>query len=121
MRIRLQADADLKHAIVAGTLRRAASVDFRRAEAVPLEGLADPSVLALSAEEGRVLVSHDVNTMERHFRDFIQNQNSPGLILIPQARVSIRQAVDGLILLWAVLDAADLENRVCVFPSLVIY
>ena len=121
MRIRLQADADLKHAIVAGTLRRAASVDFRRAEAVPLEGLADPSVLALAAEEGRVLVSHDVNTMERHFRDFIQNQNSPGLSLIPQTRVSIRQAVDGLVLLWEVLDAADLENRVCVFPSLVIY
>jgi hypothetical protein len=55
VRIRLQADADLKHAIVAGTLRRTASVDFRRAEAVPLEGLADPSVLALAAEEGRVL------------------------------------------------------------------
>jgi hypothetical protein len=56
-----------------------------------------------------------------HFRDFIQNQNSPGLILIPQTRVSIRQAVDGLILLWEVLEATDLENRVCVFPSLVIY
>jgi hypothetical protein len=121
VRIRFQADADLKHAIVAGTLRRAASLDFRRAEAVPLEGLADPVVLALAAEEGRVLVSHDVNTMRHHFQDFIQYQNSPGLILIPQAGVSIRQAVDGLILLWEILDAADLENRVCVFPSLVIY
>jgi hypothetical protein len=88
---------------------------------VPLEGLDDPAVLSVVAEEGRVLVSHDVNTMERHFRDFIQNQNSPGLILIPQTRVSIRQAIDGLVLLWEVLDAADLENRVCIFPSLVIY
>jgi predicted nuclease of predicted toxin-antitoxin system len=121
VRIRFEADADLKHAIVAGTLRRSASLDFRRAEAAPLEGLADPAVLALAAEEGRVLVSHDVNTMERHFHDFIQNQDSPGLILIPQTRVSTRQAIDGLILLWEVLDAADLENRVCVFPSLLIY
>ena len=88
---------------------------------MPLEGLDDPAVLSVVAEEGRVLVSHDVNTMERHFRDFIQNQNSPGLILIPQTRVSIRQAIDGLVLLWEVLDAADLENRVCIFPSLVIY
>jgi hypothetical protein len=88
---------------------------------VPLEGLDDPAVLSVVAEEGRVLVSHDVNTMERHFRDFIQNQNSPGLILIPQTRVSIRQAIDGLVLLWEVLDAADLENRACIFPSLVIY
>ena len=106
---------------MAGTLRRAASVDFRRAESVPLEGLDDPVVLTLAAEEGRVLVSHDVSTMERHFQDFIRDQKSPGIILIPQMGVSIRQAVDGLILLWEVLEATDLENRVCVFPSLVIY
>ena len=46
MRIRFQADADLKHAIVAGTLRRTPSLDFRRAEAVPLEGFGDPIMLA---------------------------------------------------------------------------
>ena len=53
MRIRFQADADLKHAIVAGTLRRAASVDFRRAESVPLEGLADIDVRSVSGATGR--------------------------------------------------------------------
>ena len=121
MRIRFQADADLKHAIIAGTLRRVVSLDFRRAEAIPLEGLDDSVVLATSAEDGRVLVSHDVNTMELHFRDFIQERTSPGLILIPQRRVSVRQAIDGLVLLWEVVDAAELENRVCLFPSLVIY
>ena len=63
MKLRFQADADLKHAIVAGTIRRAPGLDFRRAEAVPLEGLDDLSVLALAAEDGWALVSHDVNTM----------------------------------------------------------
>ena len=120
MKIRFQADADLKHAIVAGTLQRAAGLDFRRAEAVPLEGLDDSTVLAAPAEDGRVLVSHDVNTMEWHFREFIQKQASPGLVLIPQMRVGIGQAIEGLVFLWEVLDAADLENRVCLFPSLVI-
>jgi hypothetical protein len=121
VRIRFQADADLKHAIVAGTLRRTASIDFQRAEAVPLEGLDDPSVLAVAAEEGRVLVSHDVNTMERHYRDFIRKQKSPGLVLIPQKRVSVGQAVEGLVLIWEVLDASDLEDQICLLPSLVIY
>ena len=83
-------------------MRRAASLDFRRAEAVPLEGLEDPVVLAKAAEDGRVLVSHDVNTMERHFREFIRNQTSPGLILIPQKRVGIGTAIDGLVLLWEI-------------------
>lgn len=121
MKIRFQADADLKHAIVAGTLRRAASLDFRRAESVPLEGLDDSAVLAAAAEDGRVLVSHDVNTMEWHFREFIQRQKSPGLVLIPQKRVGVGEAIEGLVFLWEVLDAADLENRVCLFPSLVVY
>jgi hypothetical protein len=76
VKLRFQADADLKHAIVAGTLRRSATLDFRRAEAVPLLGLEDPEVLAVCAESGRVLVSHDVNTMAFHFREFIQKQDS---------------------------------------------
>ena len=121
MKIRFQADADLKHAIISGTLRRSATIDFRRAEAVPLEGLTDPVVLALAAQDGRVLVSHDVNTMEGHFRDFIRDNKSPGLILIPQKRVGIGDAIESLVLLWEVLDSADLENRICILPSLVIY
>ena len=55
MKIRFQADADLKRAIITGTLRRAASLNFRLAEAVPLEGLDDLEVLAKAAEDGRVL------------------------------------------------------------------
>ena len=121
MKIRFQADADLKHAIVAGVWRRAATVDFRRAESVRLAGLADPAVLAAAAEDNRVLVSHDVNTMEGHFREFIKHQTSPGLVLIPQKRISIGEAIENLLLLWEVLEAADLENRICLVPSLVIY
>ena len=41
---RLLADADLKGAIAAGVVRRNSSIDFKRAEDVPLEGLEDPNV-----------------------------------------------------------------------------
>ena len=33
----------------------------------------------------------------------------------------IARAIEGLVLLWEVLDAADLENRVCLLPSMLIY
>jgi hypothetical protein len=121
VKIRFQADADLKRAIITGTLRRAASLEFRLAEMVPLEGLDDIRVLAKAAADGRVLVSHDVNTMERHFREFTSRQTSPRLILIPQKRVDVGQAIESLVLLGEVLEAADLENRVCLLPSLIIY
>src|SRR5437867_704941 len=96
-------------------------MDFQRAEVVALEGLADPLGLGLAAQAGRVLVSHHVSTMGRYFCEFIQKQKSPGLILIPQSRVSIRQAIDDLVFIWELLNASDLENRICLIPSLVIY
>ena len=58
--------------------------------------------------------------MERHFREFTSTQTSPGLVLIPQKRVSIGQANEGLVLLWDVVEAAELENRICLIPSMVI-
>lgn len=120
MKLRFQADADLRQAIVAGVLRRATHLDFQSAIAAPLEGLPDPVVLGLAAEMGRVVVSHDVNTMPRHYREFIQTRNSPGLILIPQGLATAR-AIDDIVLLWDVLDARDLVNRICLVPSLTIY
>ena len=88
---------------------------------MPLEGLNDPVVLAKGAEDGRALVSHDVNTMEWHSREFTSHQISPGLILIPQKRVSVGNAMEGLVLLYEVLERDDFVNHVCLFPSLVIY
>jgi len=69
MKLRFQADADLNQAIVAGLQRYALDVDFQTALSVPLEGLDDSLVLAVAAEQNRVLVSHDQNTMEFHFRN----------------------------------------------------
>jgi hypothetical protein len=83
VKLRFQADADLRQAIVTGTLRHSSDLDFQSAGAVPFDSLDDLLVLALAAEQDRVLVSHDQNTMELHFRQFVRNKRSPGLILIP--------------------------------------
>jgi hypothetical protein len=116
---RLLSDADLNLAIVASVVRRNAAVDFKRAEQVPLEGLPDPAVLAVAAEEGRVLVSHDVGTMPGHFRDFVRQRASPGLILIPQ-ELRIGEAIESLLLICDACEPQDLENTICLLPSLVL-
>jgi hypothetical protein len=119
--IRFQADADLKQAIVTGVLRQRPAIDFQGSESVPLAGLDDRSVLELCALNGRVLVSHDVTTMESNFRTFIRTQKSPGLVLIPQTRVAVGRAIECLVLLWEIVTPKEMENRVCLVPSLVIY
>lgn len=117
---RLLADADLKAAIGAGVVRRNSNIDFKRAEDVPLEGLEDPNVLAVAAQEGRVLVSHDVSTMPNHLRAMVAKTNSPGVILIPQ-RLPVAEAIDLLLLVCEAAEPEDLENGICLLPSLSMY
>ncbi len=69
--IKFQADADLKQAIVTGTIRRQPNIDFKSANAAGLEGKKDPEVLAIAAQEGRILVTHDRKTMPAEFGQFI--------------------------------------------------
>src|SRR5260370_477827 len=114
--IRYLADANLHDAIVGGCLRREPSMDFLSANDAKLEGVPDPEVLALAAAQGRVLVSHDFQTMPRHFGDFLQAHGfSPGVLLLPQY-VPIGGAIEELVLIWGTSDADEWQNRILRIP-----
>lgn len=115
MRARFQADADLNQTILIATLRQQPAVDFRSSIAAGLPGVPDPEVLAATARDGRILVTHDRRTMPIHFGEFILRQTSPGLLLIPQS-LPIAVAVEELLLIWSVTEAEEWVNRICVLP-----
>jgi len=58
MKVRYQADNDLRKSILRGTVRREPRIDFRSAQSARLDDVPDPEVLALAAREGRILISH---------------------------------------------------------------
>src|SRR5437899_3152721 len=76
MRVKFQADADLDGRILRGVRRAAPEIDFRTAHDAAFVGLPDPRVLEVAAQDGRVLVSQDRNTMPAHFRAFIREHQS---------------------------------------------
>ena len=84
IKIRYQADNDLNKAIVRAVARREPALDFRSAQAARLDHVSDPEVLGGAARNGRILISHDFQTMPEHFREFVQEHHSPGVFLIPQ-------------------------------------
>lgn len=91
-------------------------MDFLPASDADLAGVSDPDVLALAAEQDRILVSHDFQTMPRHFADFLHTRGaSPGLILIPQY-LPIGEAIDELVLIWGASDADEWQNRIQTIP-----
>jgi hypothetical protein len=101
---------------VCAASRRQASTDFKSAASAHLLGKTDPEVLALAAQEGRLLVTQDVRTMPQHFGNFVQQGNrSPGVILVPQT-VPVAVAIEALILIWSATDQEDWSDRIVRIP-----
>ena len=116
MKVRFLADADLNKSIVSGVLRREPAIDFLTAGAAGLRRLKDLEVLALAAEQQRVLVSHDVGTMPAHFRTYRNaGKRSAGLFLVAQT-LDVGTAIEELLLIWLASDASEWENRLVWLP-----
>ncbi|UBF27694.1 DUF5615 family PIN-like protein [Kovacikia minuta CCNUW1] len=113
--IRFQADADLRQAIVTGVLRRQPKLDFRSANEAEFEGVKDPEVLAIAAQDGRVLVTHDRKTMPTEFGQFITSQTSSGVLILSQ-NLPIGEAIDAIILVWEASVAEEWINQIMTFP-----
>jgi hypothetical protein len=114
-KIRFQADADLNEDIVTGVLRREPSIDFQTAGDANLQGLDDDQVLKLVADQYRILVTHDRQTMPRHFADFITREASPGILIVSQ-KESVATVIDELIMIWSASEAEEYVNRICTIP-----
>ncbi len=64
MPVRLVTDEDFDNDILRGVLHHKPDVDFVRAQDVGLSGAEDPDVLEWAAQHGRIVLTHDVNTMK---------------------------------------------------------
>lgn len=115
MKIRFQADADLHFPIVTGLKLREPAIDFKSAQEAGLQGLDDLIVLGIAADQGRLLVSHDVGTMSIHFARFIATRTSPGVVLVPQS-LPYHDAIEGLLRLWLTTEAERWENVLFFLP-----
>ena len=113
--VRFQADADLRQAIITGAIRREPNLDFRSANEAGLEGIKDPEVLALAAQDGMVLVTHDRKTMPTEFGQFITSQTSSGVLILSQ-NLPISEAIDAIILVWEASTAEEWINQIMTFP-----
>jgi predicted nuclease of predicted toxin-antitoxin system len=113
--IRFQADADLKQAIVTGTIRRQPNLDFQSANKAQLEGKKDLEVLTIAAQQNRVLVTHDRKTMPTEFGTFITTQTSSEVLILSQ-NLSVSEAIETLILIWEVSSAEEWMNQIMSIP-----
>jgi hypothetical protein len=114
--IRLLADENFDGRVVRELRRRIVGLDCVRAQDVGLSGMADPDVLAWAARESRVLLTHDLRTMERFaYERMARDEIMCGVILVPRS-VAIGVVIDELALIVENDAIEDWDGRVRRLP-----
>ena len=115
--VRFLADASLHEGIVSGCIRREPAIDFLSANDARLEGVPDPDVLALAAQQDRVLVTSDLRTMARHFGNFLEaHGHCPGVFLVKQT-TPVAAVIEELVMVWAASDTEEWKDRILEIPQ----
>jgi Domain of unknown function (DUF5615) len=114
--LRLAADENFNMHIINGVVRRLPGADIIRVQDVRLQGANDPIVLEWAANEGRVLPTHDANTMTA----FAYERTARGL---PDARrvrnvlkVPISVAIEDILLVAECSAEGEWEGQVNYLP-----
>ena len=112
----LAADENFNNNIVRGLLRRRPDIDIVRIQDVGLSGADDPTVLAWAAEEGRILLTHDVSTITRYAYERIEaGLPMPGVFEVSLA-ASLGQSIDDLLLLVECSLENEWEGQIVYVP-----
>jgi len=74
-------------------------------------------LLELAAQQDRILITHDCNTMPDYlYQRLAAGKSSPGIIIVPQRGAAIGEIIDLLLLIWAASDPEEWANRVEYLP-----
>jgi hypothetical protein len=114
--IALLTDEDFNGRVIRGLFRLLPDVDLLTASAVGLAGQADSAVISWAAANGRVLVTHDVNTMLDAALDRVHSgQIMPGVIAVSQ-HMGIGAAITDLALIAACAEPRELAGQIWYLP-----
>jgi hypothetical protein len=113
---RFLADENFNNQIVRGVLRQSPNIDIMRAQDVNLSGADDPAVLAWAAQEGRIVLTHDVATMVTFAYERIQDRFAmPGLFEVSR-RVPVGLAIEEIILIAECSIEGEWEGQIRFLP-----
>jgi hypothetical protein len=114
--LRLAADENFNNDIVRGLLRRKPDVDIVRVQDVGLSGANDPTILEWAAQEGRVLLTHDVSTLTRYAEERVEaGKPMPGVFEVSR-KVPVGVAIEDILLIAECSLEGEWEGQVRYLP-----
>jgi predicted nuclease of predicted toxin-antitoxin system len=114
--LKLVSDENFNGDIQRGLYRRRPDLDVVRVQDVGLGATSDLDVLAWAAAEGRILLTHDRDTLPKFAYDRVRaGQPMPGVFLVSD-QMPVGQAIDEILLAAECLAPAECKNFVRFFP-----
>jgi predicted nuclease of predicted toxin-antitoxin system len=114
--MRLLADENFNNDILRGLLRAKPDIDILRVQDTEMVGAPDPTLLEWAAQEGRILLTHDVQTMNKFaYQRVAAGLPMPGIFQV-HGNMPIGQAIEELLIAIEASDPTEWENRVAHFP-----
>lgn len=97
-------------------MRRNPGIDLVRVQDVGLSGADDPAVLTFAAEQGRVLLTHDIITLVGHaYQRVDAGLPMPGVLEVRRS-LPTRAIIEDLLLIAECSEPADWEGQVRYLP-----
>jgi predicted nuclease of predicted toxin-antitoxin system len=114
--LKLVSDENFNGDILRGLYRRRPELDVVRVQDVGLCAAPDSDVLAWAAVEGRILLTHDRDTMPNFAYDRVRaGQPLPGVFVVSDL-MPIGQAIDEILLAVECLTLEECKDLVRFFP-----
>ncbi|MFH1633902.1 MAG: DUF5615 family PIN-like protein [Chloroflexota bacterium] len=114
--LRLAADENFNNDIVRGLLRRKPDLDIVRTQDIGLSAADDPTMLEWAAQEGRVLLTHDVTTITYHAHERVRTgKRMPGIFEVGR-KVPIGVAIEDILLIAECSLEGEWEGQVRYLP-----
>ncbi len=114
--LKLLADENFDNTVVRGLFRRSPKIDIIRVQDVGLSGKNDPTILDWAAQEGRILLTHDVSTITRYAYDRVrQGQTMPGVIEV-SLDAPVGRVIEDILVLVECSQEGELEGQVQYLP-----
>ncbi len=112
----LTADENFNSDIVRGLLRRKPDLDIVRIQDVGLSGADDPTVLEWSAQERRILLTHDVSTITHHAYERVRaGKPMPGVFEVSRG-IPVGSAIEDILLLTECSLDGEWEGQIRYLP-----
>jgi uncharacterized protein with PIN domain len=114
--IRFLLDENFNGKIVRGLRARKPDVDMIRVQDTEISGADDPTVLEWAAKEGRILLTHDLDTMTKYANERIEQELPLAGVIFVRDTLPISKVIDDLLTVLEASEASEWENRTDFLP-----